>query len=92
MTRIPARLLITLLEVYQRTISRLLPPVCRFRPTCSQYTIQALQTYGLVRGLFLGLGRILRCHPFSSGGEDPLPLPNCSDNIIDQQRHKTDTI
>ncbi len=83
MTRILAQLLIGLIRLYQRTISRLLPPVCRFRPTCSQYTIQALQTYGLVRGLFLGVGRILRCHPFSPGGEDPLPLPYRSKHIID---------
>ncbi|MCS6956533.1 MAG: membrane protein insertion efficiency factor YidD [Patescibacteria group bacterium] len=46
--------------------------VCRFMPTCSEYTYQAVEKYGLIRGLFLGLKRILRCHPWNKGGYDPL--------------------
>ena len=46
--------------------------VCRFTPTCSEYTFQAVEKYGVVKGLFLGLKRIIRCHPFSKGGYDPL--------------------
>ena len=46
--------------------------VCRYRPTCSNYTYQAVEKYGVLKGLFLGLKRIIRCHPFSKGGYDPL--------------------
>lgn len=64
--------LIAIVRVYQRC-SRFFPGVCRFRPTCSEYMIQALQTHGLLRGLRLGLWRILRCNPFCPGGDDPVP-------------------
>nr|WP_267314034.1 membrane protein insertion efficiency factor YidD [Desulfosediminicola ganghwensis] len=57
---------------YQYLISPLLPPSCRFTPTCSAYTIEALKKYGAIRGTYLGIRRILRCHPFSRGGYDPL--------------------
>jgi len=63
--------LIGLIRLYQR-LSRAWPGVCRFRPTCSEYMIQAVQTHGLLRGLRLGLWRILRCNPFSRGGYDPV--------------------
>lgn len=46
---------------------------CRYRPTCSEYTYQAVEAYGIIRGLLLGFGRILRCHPWSAGGFDPIP-------------------
>ncbi|MFH0787667.1 MAG: membrane protein insertion efficiency factor YidD [Pseudomonadota bacterium] len=58
---------------YQIILSPLFPSSCRFHPTCSEYSFQAIQTYGLTRGLFLSLKRIGKCHPFSSGGFDPLP-------------------
>ncbi|MBA4392334.1 MAG: membrane protein insertion efficiency factor YidD [Desulfobacca sp.] len=58
---------------YQKILSPLFPSSCRFYPTCSEYSLQAIQTYGLTRGLFLSLKRIGRCHPFSSGGFDPIP-------------------
>lgn len=65
--------LILLIKVYQFFISPLLPGVCRYRPTCSQYTIEALRTHGLVKGLYLGIKRILRCHPWGGSGYDPVP-------------------
>lgn len=67
--------LIWLIRLYQR-LSRCLPPVCRFQPTCSTYMIQALQQHGLGRGLGLGLYRILRCNPLCRGGDDPVPPPH----------------
>lgn len=57
---------------YQRFISPLLPPSCRYIPTCSEYAYEAIQRYGIVRGGVKALWRILRCHPFSRGGYDPL--------------------
>lgn len=68
-----ARLAVGLVRGYQRWLSPLLPPMCRYQPTCSQYTLEALERYGLVRGLWLGLRRILRCNPFFPGGPDPVP-------------------
>ncbi|MGC8826262.1 MAG: membrane protein insertion efficiency factor YidD [Anaerolineae bacterium] len=62
-----------LIKLYQMTISRLLPPSCRFYPTCSHYTYQAIDKYGVLKGGWLGLRRLLRCHPFNPGGYDPVP-------------------
>ena len=59
-------------RIYQPFSRRFLPPSCRFRPTCSEYTAQAIEKYGVLKGGLLGLWRILRCHPFSKGGDDPL--------------------
>lgn len=67
------RILIFLIKFYQKYISTLLGPNCRFYPTCSQYTLEALQTYGILKGGYLSIKRILRCHPFSKGGYDPVP-------------------
>jgi len=66
-------LFILLIKGYQRLISPLLPPSCRFTPSCSHYGIEALQKHGLVRGSYLTIHRILRCHPWSKGGHDPIP-------------------
>lgn len=57
---------------YQRYISPLLPASCRFEPTCSEYAREALQKYGLWRGLLLSIWRVLRCHPYARGGYDPV--------------------
>ena len=65
-------ILIFIIHVYQRLFSPLLPPACRFYPTCSQYFVEALQKKGLIKGFFLGVWRILRCNPFSRGGFDPV--------------------
>lgn len=66
------RLAVLLIELYQRC-SRLLPPVCRFTPTCSEYTRQAILKYGVLKGVWLGMRRIVRCHPLNPGGHDPVP-------------------
>jgi putative membrane protein insertion efficiency factor len=58
---------------YRLAISPLLPPSCRFFPTCSQYALTALDVHGPGRGLWMATGRILRCHPFHPGGFDPVP-------------------
>lgn len=66
-------LFIFLIRLYQRYLSPLLPPTCRYTPTCSQYGIEALQKHGLLKGSLLAMQRILRCHPWSKGGVDPVP-------------------
>ena len=67
-----ARLGIGLVRLYQYGISPLFPPTCRFTPTCSQYAVEAIGRFGLVRGGIRAIWRILRCHPFSRGGYDPV--------------------
>ena len=66
------KILISAVKFYQKWLSPLKPPSCRFVPTCSTYAIEALQKYGVWRGTFLTLKRILRCNPFCKGGYDPL--------------------
>jgi uncharacterized protein len=58
---------------YQRLISPALPRSCRFYPSCSQYTLEAIERYGILRGGWLGARRLVRCHPFNPGGFDPVP-------------------
>ncbi len=67
------RALVVLIRVYQMTLSRALPPSCRFYPSCSEYTLQAVAKYGVFKGGWLGVKRVLRCHPFHAGGYDPVP-------------------
>ena len=66
------RILIFIIEQYQKHISYMLGNNCRFYPSCSEYTKQALEKYGCIKGLGLGIKRIIRCNPFSKGGYDPL--------------------
>jgi putative membrane protein insertion efficiency factor len=66
------KVFIVLIRGYQKYVSPLFPPTCRFYPTCSNYFIQALEKYGFFRGSYLGIRRILRCHPLNPGGYDPL--------------------
>ena len=62
-------------RTYQLMISPFFPSSCRFYPTCSQYAIEAMEKHGLLKGCWLAARRILRCHPWSDGGEDPVPQP-----------------
>ena len=71
--RLPAEALALLVGLYRRLVSPFLPPACRFQPTCSEYMQTALRTQGLVRGLYLGIRRLMRCHPGNPGGFDPVP-------------------
>lgn len=66
------KIFIYLIEKYQKYISPMLGKNCRFYPTCSEYTKQAIEKYGAIKGSFIGLKRIIRCNPFSKGGYDPL--------------------
>lgn len=67
------KILIFIVRIYQTVISPLLPPSCRYYPTCSNYMIDALKKHGLILGLIMGICRILRCNPFIRGGVDPVP-------------------
>lgn len=71
--QLPQRLLVSMVRGYQLLISPVLPPSCRFHPSCSQYTLEALRRYGALKGSWLGLRRLVRCHPFNPGGFDPVP-------------------
>lgn len=70
------RIAIALVHLYQYLLSPLLGPRCRFHPSCSHYAIEALEKHGLLRGLWLSLRRLLRCHPWHLGGYDPVPEPS----------------
>ena len=81
--RVIERLLIALLRGYKRFISPLLGPRCRFVPSCSEYAMQAIERFGVLRGGWLALRRLARCHPLHPGGLDPVPdkpghPPTCS--------------
>jgi len=67
------KILIAFIKAYKRIISPFLPNACRFEPTCSQYMIEAIEKHGIIYGLYLGIRRILRCHPWGKSGFDPVP-------------------
>ncbi len=67
------RLLLFCIRLYRRYISPLFPPSCRFRPTCSQYALTAVERFGVLKGGWMAIKRILRCNPFHKGGYDPVP-------------------
>ncbi len=62
-----------LIKIYQNIISPLFPPTCRYTPTCSEYSIQSLKKYGLIKGVYLSIKRIVNCHPWGGSGYDPIP-------------------
>jgi putative membrane protein insertion efficiency factor len=70
-----ARALLAVIGFYRTVISPTLPPSCRYTPSCSAYAVEAIQVHGAGRGSWLALRRLLRCHPFHSGGHDPVPPP-----------------
>ena len=72
MKKLISKGLIAIIRFYQKFISPLKGPTCRFYPTCSQYAIEAFKKYGVIKGMFLTIKRILKCHPFHPGGYDPL--------------------
>lgn len=67
------RLVLGGLRLYKRLVSPLLPPACRYTPTCSEYAYEAVARHGALRGLWLAATRVARCHPFARGGHDPVP-------------------
>lgn len=71
-----ARIAMAMIRAYQRLISPLLGPRCRFHPSCSQYALEAIERFGFWHGTWLGLRRLSRCHPLNPGGEDPVPQKN----------------
>jgi hypothetical protein len=72
-TRLPQTALLGLIRLYQVALSPLLPPTCRFYPSCSRYGFEAIRKYGLFKGTAMAIWRILRCNPFNPGGYDPVP-------------------
>ena len=80
-----------LIRGYQLFISPLLGQRCRFYPTCSAYTLEAVEKHGVMRGLWLGAKRVSRCHPFNPGGFDPVPDPkSCAGHDHDAEKHAAD--
>lgn len=73
LAELPRRLLMAPIRGYQRFISPGLPPSCRFSPSCSQYALEAVEKYGALKGSWLAVRRLIRCHPFNPGGYDPIP-------------------
>jgi putative membrane protein insertion efficiency factor len=75
MNRITKTFLLMMLRGYKWALSPMLPPACRYVPTCSEYAIEAVERYGAIRGTAMAVWRLLRCHPFVRGGYDPISLP-----------------
>jgi putative membrane protein insertion efficiency factor len=67
------KILIFIIKIYQKVVSPYTKPSCRFQPTCSNYSIDAIETHGFFKGTYLSIRRILKCHPFHAGGYDPVP-------------------
>jgi putative membrane protein insertion efficiency factor len=79
---IAGRILALPVRAYQLVVRPILPPACKFVPSCSEYAIEALQTHGAVRGLALASWRLLRCNPFTAGGYDPVPARHLAADAV----------
>ena len=66
------KIILKLISIY-RFFSKMTPPTCRFEPTCSKYTYDCIEKFGILRGIYLGIKRVLKCHPYHKGGYDPVP-------------------
>ena len=73
MNRLFSKPLLLLIKIYRATLGKILPPSCRFYPSCSGYAMEAIERHGALRGARLSIFRLLRCHPFHPGGFDPVP-------------------
>jgi uncharacterized protein len=76
--RISQNAVLVLLRAYRWAVSPMLPPACRYVPTCSEYAMEAVERFGAVRGSAMAVWRVLRCHPFTRGGVDPVMKSSCS--------------
>ncbi|MCA1009343.1 membrane protein insertion efficiency factor YidD [Halobacillus halophilus] len=74
--------MIALIKFYRKGISPFFPPSCRFQPTCSEYGLEAFKRFGFLKGAYLTIKRILKCHPFHKGGFDPVPDKDKKDNHL----------
>ena len=83
-TKLTSSLLVGLIRLYQGILSPYLGRSCRYSPTCSQYTLEAIQLWGPIKGLWMGLKRISRCHPWGNHGYDPVPKPK-----LKEQKHSS---
>jgi putative membrane protein insertion efficiency factor len=87
--RIPSLVLRLLIRVYQLFIAPMLGPRCRFHPSCSSYTAEAITRHGALAGVWLGMTRILRCHPWSEGGFDPVPEKPTLNLTLGNKAHRS---
>lgn len=78
MNSISQNVVLALLRAYRWAVSPMLPPACRYVPTCSEYAMEAVERYGALRGSAMAVWRVLRCHPFTRGGVDPVMKSSCS--------------
>lgn len=85
-----SKLLLSLIRLYQLMISPMFAPSCRFHPTCSHYAIEAIRQHGALKGSFLAIKRVLRCHPGNAGGYDPVPPCSHSVNATELGQHRED--